>query len=242
MANVLVNAFHTYSKHLELIAFSAVSLILAFVVPLLSPFPTYLDIGSTFIRTASVFTNLTPFSIVVIIASTLFSLLFLSFAIVVINLTVKYRKTGAKLGRDVIGGLERYTGNVFLVLFLFTSILMLVNIVSYNTSFSGLLTAIVGLILTPFLFYAPSAIVIDERRFVRAVQSSISFIRKRPSYLLIWIAITIVILSATDLIFMPLGAVISGYVLLFVDSIFVLPFILVLQSEMYINRFDMLKG
>ena len=48
--------------------------------------------------------------------------------------------------------------------------------------------------------------------------------------------------SATDLIFMPLGAVISGYVLLFVDSIFVLPFILVLQSEMYINRFDMLKG
>ncbi len=242
MANVLINAAHTYSKHIELILFSSLSLIIAFVIPLLSSFPTYLDVGSTFLRTASVYTNLNIFNIIVIISSTLFSLLFLSFAIVMINIIIKYRKTRVRIGTEVISALEKYTGNVFLVLFLFTTILMFVNIISYNSNVSALLTAITGLALTPFFFYAPSSIVIDERNFARSLKSSILFISKRFDYLLLWIAIAIILLTAADLVFMPFGPNLSGYILLVFDSVFVLPFLLILQSEMYINRFAMLKG
>ena len=242
MPNILKNAVETYFKHTELILFSALSLIIAVVIPLFSPFPTYLDLGSTFLRTASVYTNLNAFNIVIIMASTLFSLLFLSFAIVMINLIIKYRKTRVRIGTDVIAALEKYTGNVFFVLFLFTFILMFVNVISYNTNYSALLTAIVGIALTPLFFYAPSSIVIDERNFIRAIKSSILFIVKRFDYFLLWLVIAIVLLTITDLIFMPLGPVLSGYILLIFDSIFILPFLLVLQSEMYINRFAMLRG
>lgn len=242
MANVLVNAVRTYSKHKELILFSALSLIIAFLIPMLSPFPTYLSIGSTFLRTASVYSNLSMFNIVVIIASTLFSLLFLSFAIVMINLIIKYNKTKVRMTREVISGLERYTANVFFVLFLFTFILMLVNVLTYSTSFSGVLTAIAGLALTPLFFYAPSSIVIDERTFTRALRSSVSFVFKRFDYLVLWLVVSIVLLSVFDLVFMPLGPMVYGYVVLIFDSVFILPFILVLQGEMYINRFAMLRG
>ncbi len=242
MANVLMNAARTYSKHAELIFFSALSLIIAFIIPVLSPFPTYLDIGSAFLRTSSVYTNLNAFNITIIITSTLLSLLFLSFAIVMINLVIKYRKTKVRIGTEVISGLERYTANVFLILFLFTFVLVLVNVLTYNTRFSGVLTAIAGLALTPLLFYAPSSVVIDERKFVRAMKSSVLFIYKRFDYFVLWLAVTIVLLTVSDLVFMPLGPTIYGYAVLIVDSVLVLPFILILQSEMYINRFAMLRG
>lgn len=242
MANVLSNAFETYSKHLELIAFSAISLIIAFLIPAISPFPTFLDLGSEFVRTASVFANLTAIDLIIIIVSTMFSILFLSFAIVMINITIKYRKTRVKIRREVISALEKYTGNVFVILFLFTFILMAVSIASYGTKLSGLITAVVALILTPFFFYAPSSIVIDEKRLKHAIKSSISFVHKRFGYLLLWIFVAAVLLTATDLVFMPIGSLLSGYVLLVVDSVLVLPFLLILQGEMYINRYAMLRG
>ena len=244
MANVLRNAFETYSGHLELIAFSAISLVLAFLIPAISPFPTFLDLGSEFVRTASVFSNLTAVDLVIIIVSTMFSILFLSFAIVMVNITIKYRKTRVKIGSEVIRALEKYTGNVFIILFLFTFILMAVDIVSYSFvgSTAGLITAIAGLLLTPFFFYAPSSIVIDEKKVRHSLGASFSFISKRFGYLLLWLIVAIAFLTASDLLFMPLGPQLSGYVLLFVDSILILPFLLILQGEMYINRYDMLRG
>ncbi len=244
MANVLHNAFETYSRHLELIAFSAISLVIAFLIPVLSSFPTYLDLGSEFVRTASIFLNLTAVNIIIIIVSTMFSILFLSFAIVMINITIKYRKTRVKIGSEVIRALEKYTGNVFLILFLFTFILMAISAISYYAAggVAGIVTAIAALLLTPFFFYAPSSIVIDEKKVKHAISSSLSFTSKRFGYLLLWLAVGIVLLTVSDLLFIPLGSQLSGYVTLIVDSVLILPFLLILQGEMYINRYDMLKG
>ncbi len=244
MANVLYNAFETYSKHFKLVVFSAISLIIALLIPLVSPLPTYLDLGSTFIRTASIFTNLTVVDIAIIIASTMFSILFLSFAIVMINITIKYRKTRVKVTREIISALEKYTAKVFTILFLFTFILIAVNILSYHLSpkFSGIVTAIAGLLITPLFFYAPSAVVIDEKKLRHAVKTSVSLFFKRFGYPVMWVIISIALLTATDIIFMPFGVSISGYMLLVIDSMLILPFLITLQGEMYINKYAMLRN
>ena len=91
MVNVLSYSFDFYAKHLRLIMLFSISFLIAFVIPGLAPLPTYNDAGAIFIRTASIFVNLNAISASIIVASVFFSLLFLSFAIVAINILVKYR-------------------------------------------------------------------------------------------------------------------------------------------------------
>lgn len=242
MTNVLKYAADTYVKHLKLILFFSLSFIIAFLIPIFASFPTYNDIGAIFLRTASIYLNLNVFGVAVMAVSVLFSLIFLSFAIVAINVIVKHSRIQVRITKEVLDGLESYTGRVFIVLLLFTVILVAVNALTYGTRASGIVTAATGLVLTPFIIYAPASIVIDDRKIARAMRASLSFFFKRFDYFLLWVAIAIVLLTLVDFVFVAAsGTQVSRYAVLVIDSIFVLPFLVLLQSEMYMKRFAMLK-
>ncbi|MGC8537381.1 MAG: hypothetical protein ACP5MZ_00125 [Candidatus Micrarchaeia archaeon] len=242
MVNVLSYSFDFYAKHLRLILLFSISFLIAFAIPGLAPLPTYNDAGAIFIRTASIFVNLNIISASVIVASVFFSLLFLSFAIVAINILVKYGRIHTKIRKEIMDGLERYTGGAFAVLITYAIILYLVNIATFSTGHSGLFTYAVALILAPFFFYAPSSIVIDEKPIGRAMASSIKFVIKRFDYFLLWLAIAIVLITLFDFIFIAItGTLLSRYIMVIFNSLFILPFLVVLQSEMYMKRFALLK-
>lgn len=242
MINILKYALNTYVANMLLISLFSIAFIIAFLIPSFAAFPTYNDAGAIFLRSASVFLNLDLPSTAIIVVATLFSLLFLSFAIVAINVVVKHSRTHTKIKKEVINGLERYTAKVFLVLFVATLIIMLVNVLTFATKYSGIYTAIVGLIITPFMFYAPSSIVIDENRITRAVRASLRFFFRQFGYFLAWLVIAIVLLTVSDGIFIAItGTLLSRYYMLIFSSIFILPFLVLLQGELYMSRFKLLK-
>lgn len=78
---------------------------------------------------------------------------------------------------------------------------------------------------------------------MRAISADIRFFFRRFDYVLLCFAIAIVITRTFDQLFMTLlGSPLAGYALLVFNSLFILPFMLVLQSERYIKRFAMLTG
>ncbi len=242
MWNVLNHTLKTYFANISFVLLSSVSFIIAFLIPVFASFPTYNDVGAVLLRTASIYTNLNPFTTAIILLSTLFSLLFLSFAIVVINIVVKHSRTQTKIKAAVIMGIEKYTSKVFIILLLTTVIIVLTNVLSFNTGYSGLITAIVTLIITPFIFYAPASIVIDESRVVRSIQASLKFFSKRFDYFLIWLVIAIVLITFFDFLFIhAAGTNLSRYAMLIFSSLFILPFLVLLQGELYMSRFKLLK-
>ncbi|MCL4371973.1 hypothetical protein M1373_01500 [Candidatus Marsarchaeota archaeon] len=242
MLEVLGDSAGIYKKHIKLIWFFSISFLIAVLIPLLAPFPTYNDLGSILLRTGSIYLNLNLFDAAVIIAATIFSLIFLSFAIVAINTIVKHSRTVTRIKGEVIRSLEKNTSNVFIVLLAFTAIPVFINFITYYTGYSGIITAIVVIILIPFLFYAPTSIVIDENRPVRAIQASLHFMRKKFAYFVLWLLAAFIILSVVDLVPIAFGgASAAAYAALIIDSFFALPFLVVLQSETYIRRFAMLK-
>jgi hypothetical protein len=242
MTNVLTYAAETYFGRLGLLLMFSLSFVIALLIPIFASLPAYNDIGAVFVRTSSIFVNLNVVSSAVIIASTLFSLLFLSFAIVAINVIVKHSRTHVKVSKEVINGIEKYTGRVFLVLLLFTAIIMAANLAAYGLAASGISGAVVGLLFTPFFFYAPSSIVIDDRGMWQAMRASVSYFAKRFDYFLLWLVIAIIAITLFDLIFITVsGTVISRYAMLVFDSLFIAPFLVVLQSQMYMKRFALLK-
>ncbi len=242
MTNVLAYAFETYTGKLGLLLLFSISFVIALLIPIFATLPTFTAIGGIFVRSASIFVNLGAIGAAVIIASTLFSLLFLSFAIVSINVIVKHSRTHLRVRHEVMDGLEKYTGRVFIVLLFYTAIVMAANILSYGTGASGAVTAVVGLLFTPLFFYAAPSIVIDESGIWHSMKASAMFFFKRFDYFLLWLAISIVVISVFDVVFITAsGTLVSRYAMLVFDSLFILPFLVVLQSQMYMKRFALLK-
>ncbi len=242
MANIIEVSLKTYKKNIKLILLFSIAFVIALLIPVFAPFPTYNDLGSIFIRTGSIYLNLNFIDTIIIIASTMFSLLFLSFAIVAMNVIVKHAHTATRIRKEVIDGLEKYTANVFIVLLFFTALLVLVSFLTYYTGYSGIATIIAAIVLIPFLFYAPTSIVIDDTRIMRAIGHSLSFMKNHFKYFILWVLVSFVLLSLVDLIpIIGSGSYASMYASLVIDSFIVLPFLIVLQSESYIRRFKILS-
>ncbi|MGC8495990.1 MAG: hypothetical protein ACP5MX_02170 [Candidatus Micrarchaeia archaeon] len=242
MANVVQYSYSTYIENIKLMLLFSLSFIIAFLIPLFASFPTFNDAGAIFIRTASIFVNMNSISASIIIISLFFSLLFLSFAIVAINVVVKHSRVNTRITREVMQGLEKYTSKVFMVLLLLSFVIIVVDVLSFGSGYSGIITSIAVLLLTPFIFYAPASIVIDDSRVWRAFKASFMFFFKRFDYFILWLVISIVLVTLFDFIFISiLGTVWSRYAMLIFNAIFIMPFLLVLQSEMYMKRFRMLK-
>ena len=242
MWNILRYTLKTYFANIYLILLSSISFIIAFLIPIFASFPTYNDAGAVLLRTASIYLNLNPFTTAIIVIAILFSLLFLSFAIVAINIVVKHSRTQTKIRTAVINGLEKYTTNVFVILLLATVVIVLADILSFNTGYSGLIAAVFALAITPFVFYAPASIVIDDHGVLRSMAASFKFFTKRFDYFLVWLVIAVVVITLFDFVFIAAGGTaLSRYVMLIFSSIFILPFLVLLQGELYISRFKLLR-
>ncbi len=242
MSNILLYSAGTYTKNIKLILLFSLAFVLAFVIPIFAAFPTYNDMGGILLRTSSVFLNLNLLNTIVIVLAVFFSLLFLSFAIVAINVICKHSRTHTRIKQEVLEGLETYTSKVFMVLILETLILLLMSILLYGTGYSAIVTAVVGLVISPLFFYAPASIVIDDNRVINAMRASTKFFARKSGYFALWVVVAVVLLSGFDFLFISIGGtLVSRYVMLVFSSLFIMPFLVVLQSESYMNRFKMLK-
>ncbi len=242
MTSLLEDSLETYLSNINLILLFSIPFIIAFLIPLLAPLPTYVSSGGIFLRSASVFLNFSAFGMAVVVISVFISLLFLSFAFVAISLIVKAKRTFTKHPASVIREIEKYTGRVFIVLLFYAFVLAAVNIFGYYWGLQSSVTPLVGFFLFMAIFYAPTAIVIDNKQIGAALKRSVAMVIKEPLYFMTWLVTLTVVVSVLDYVFVALtGTLLSSYILLVVNSLFVLPYFIIYQAEAYMRRFSILK-
>ncbi len=242
MGSVLSDSFETYRSNLKLVLFFSIPFVIAFLIPLLAPLPIYVSLGAIFLRTASIFSNLGFVSLAIIIAAIFFSLLFLSFAFVAISLIVKSKRTHMRISRRVLGDIERYIVRVFAVLLLYTILIVIANVLGYYIGHEGLITGIVGFFGFFFIFYAPSAIVVDDKRVGRALKDGLRLTVREPQYFVLWLLLITLLVSAADALIISIFSVLwSRYIVLVLNSLVILPYFIILQAEAYMKRFPILK-
>ena len=243
MAGVLQESYEVYREKLSLALIFSIPFIIAFAIPLLAPLPTYITAGAIFLRSASVFVNgnISLLGLVVITISTIFSLLFLSFAFVLISLLVKSKRTHSKVGLRAFKNIETYIGRVFAIFLLYTIAIVFANIIGYFIGISALLTGIVGFFLFALLFYAPSAVVVDDKRLLRAVRDSARLVVHEPQYFLMWLVLITVLISVVDAVCIFIFSNWAVYVVLVLNSLFIVPYFVIFQAEAYMDRFRLLR-
>ncbi|MGC8675942.1 MAG: hypothetical protein ACP5T3_00285 [Candidatus Micrarchaeia archaeon] len=242
MSNVLADAAATYSRNIRLVLLFSIPFLISFLIPVVAPLPAYVSGGAIFLRTSGLFVNTNPISLAIIVLALFFSLLFLSFAFVAISLIVKAEKTHTAITKSVLHNLEKYTGKVFLVLLFYVFVIMLADIAGYFVNASGIVTAVVGFFAFMAIFYAPTAIVIDNKRIGVALKDSARLSFNRPQYFLLWLVLIIATVSLLDfLLIHSVGGVYSAYALLVINSLFVVPYFVIYQAHAYMRRFQILR-
>jgi len=240
---VIGYSIEAFRKNAKLVLFFSVPFLLAFAIPLLSPMPTYISLGATFLRTGSMFVDLTYFDVGLIFVSSLASIFLISFATVSINLVIKSQRTMTNISTEVMEGIEKYTMTIFLLYTLSLVLSLVVLLVSYEYQAEGLTTPLFSFLVSLVLFYVPAAIVIDELRLTEAMRMSLYMIRNKFVLFLLWLILGFLILTVLDIFFVFLASYVtwSRYVMLVLNSLIVMPFLVILQTQMYLTKYTILK-
>ena len=243
MVDVLRYTVESYLKNIKMVSFFSLPFLLAFLIPLLASTPTYVALGATFLRTGSMYVDLTGVDVAVIVLSFLVSLFLVSFAIVAINLLIKSQRTFTNIRTEIMEGIEKYTLSVFWLYLTAWVICFIANLFGYEYGVNEWLTPLTSLIVALPLFYAPTAIVIDEQRPYIAMKSSLSMIRKQFVYFALIVVLGMAALSLADGVFILLRGIVpyARYLVLVVNALLILPFLIMLQVQVYLTKYTILK-
>src|SRR5208283_1870903 len=113
------------------------------------------------------------------------------------------------------------------IFLLYTIAIVFANILGYFIGISTLLTGLVGFFLFALLFYAPSAVVVDDKRPSRAIKDSARLVVHEPQYFIMWLVLITVTISVLDAVCIFVFQGWAVYVVLILNSLFVLPYFVI---------------
>jgi len=238
--NILSYSFKAYRENIKLISFFSLPALIALLIPLLVNTPAFAALGGSFIRTGSI-PDMTAAELGIVIVALLASLYLISFAIVNINLVIKSQRSGTSIKNEVIKGITGYTLNVFLLFLLGTIALLIIQLLTFELGAQAWLAPLLSLLAWLPLVYAPAALVIDDMRPWRAAEKSFKMVFSKFPYFLLWLAISFVLLTLLDVIFLnALPHKLGSLAVLILNSLVLMPFLIVLQTQIYLSKYTIL--
>ncbi len=237
---VFEHAIKTYMKNTAMLSVFSVSFLLGLLILILVSDNTFTAIGGVFLRFLSIPQIGIP-GYAIIGLAVLLSTYLVSFGIVAVNLTVKRERVQINLTSEILGNIARNTLVIFLIsLFLFM-VQYAVQIFLMEMQAPYPLAGLLSILIYLPVFYVGPAIVIDEMKPVHAIMASIDHIKRYPLRVVKWLVLGLVLMLATSIISY---VIIPGYfqlITLLVNSLFIMPFLLVYQAHNYIEKYGILK-
>ncbi len=235
------NAWEFYRKRMNIILVFSIPFILSILLLFLVSAPTYISLGGVFIRTGSL-PELNLFSIVFTIVAYVLSLFIIADVLTNLNLVIKTRRTLSKLKTEVINALGTYAMRIFYVYSITLLILFALQLLLYELPFQSIIYPLLVLGLSVFLFFVPPAVVIDNHSTPTAILQSISMALRKPHHILGWTILAFVLLSVLKIIAdFILPHPFSAYLVLIVNFLFLLPYLIILQTQLYMEKYPLAR-
>ncbi len=241
MKRVFEHAWKFYQNKFAIVVLFSIPLFVAFLVSWLVPAPSYLAAGSVLIRTGSL-PEMDLFSISITVISYILSILIVAYTLTNLNLLIKEKRTQVKTKTENIKSIAKYTLKIFILLVLLKVITLFLQLFTYGLDFQNILYPLLMGIFSIMFFFVPPAVVIDEKDTFNSLLTSIKFIIKKPVLVFLWIVFGIIAISITELIlFFLFGSVFGGYLTMLVNCLFILPFLIILNIHMYMERYPLAR-
>ena len=219
----------------------SVPFVLAFLMPVLVPAPTYLALGGVFLRTGS----LPDFGIVEIIITAVayaLAVFVISDTIVNINIIVRSKRTLTSIKHEVLTAMGTYGMRIFYIYTMVLLLMFIAQLATYDNPLQPWLYPLFMLVLSWLVFFVPPAVVIDNSDTPTAIRRSVAMVLRNPHYVLLWTVLSLLALSVVKVFGdFAFASPFSGYFVLLVNSLIVLPFMTVLQTQMYMEKYPLAR-
>ncbi len=241
LSRVFKYATDFYLKRLKLIIIFSIPFILASLLMFIVAAPTYMALGSVFLRTGSI-PELSILDLVLAGIAYVLAVFIISDTIVNVNIVVRSKRTLTSIKTEVIKALEKYATRIFYIYTLMLLLLFVVQLLLYENPLQPWLYPLFAFILSFLLFFVPPAVVIDNSDTPTAIRRSVQMAIKNPSAIFIWTLVGLVSLSVVELIaHLVFPSPFSGYFILLVNSLVVLPYLILLQTQMYMEKYPLAR-
>jgi hypothetical protein len=131
---------------------------------------------------------------------------------------------------------------VFFVLTIMLLLLFFAQLLTYDMKIQPLIYPLFAFIVSYLLFFVPPAIVIDHSTPSEAIARSVSLGLRQPILIIAWLVVAafLLILSKMigDLLF---AGIFSQYFVLLLNSLIFLPFLIILQTQLYMEKYPLAR-
>jgi hypothetical protein len=228
-------------KRLGMIIIFSIPFILAFLIPSLVPAPTYLALGGVFLRTGSI-PELSLTDLIITAIAYAIAVFVIADTIVNINIVVRSKRTLTAIKQEVIGAMGTYAMRIFYIYTLFLLLMLIVQLVTYDNPLQSWIYPLLSFVLSSLLFFVPPAVVIDNSDTPTSIRRSVGMAVRNPHFVLLWVFASLLLLSLVTLIADTIfTSPFSGYFVLLINSLVLLPFLTVLQTQMYMEKYPLAR-
>ncbi|MDD5340800.1 MAG: hypothetical protein PHV13_06205 [Candidatus ainarchaeum sp.] len=230
-----------YLRRLGLIVLFSIPFVFAFLIPVLVAAPTYLALGGVFLRTGSM-PELSLADLIITALGYAIAVFLIADTIVNVNIIVRSKRTLTEVTQDILGAMGTHAMRIFYIYTLMLLVMFIIQLLLYDNPLQSWLYPLFLLVLSYLLFFVPPAVVIDHSDTPTAIRRSAQMALQKPRFFIMWTLMAFFSLSllkvVADFLF---SGVFAGYFVLLVDSLIILPFLIVLQTQMYMEKYPLAR-
>jgi hypothetical protein len=241
MGRVLNHAWRFYRERMKLLMVFAIPFIFAALIPIFVPSPTYLALGGVFIRGGSIPTMTTMDWVLTGIAY-LAAIFIIADTVVNITLIIKSKRTLTSISSEVVHALGKYATKVFVVSIIASLVLYALFLALYDMPLQSIFYPLLSLIITVLFFlFSPQAIVIDDLDPLESLRAAYNVTTRKPLYTAMWLVLSFIFTFLSALIGYIFPSFLTQFVILILNSVIVLPFLLVLAAQIYMEKYPLAR-
>jgi len=230
-----------YLKKVAMLAFFAIPFVIAVIIALLVSNQTYLASGAPFLRTESL-SELSITDIIVAVAAYVIIMFIISSTIVNINIIVRSRRTLTDTTTEMINAMKSHAIRIFYISTLAVLIMFIIQLVTYDLPFRTWIYPILMLVFFFFISFSFPAVVIDNASTGSALEYSVRFALSKPLMVIAWMLTGVILLLVVMIIaYLLFPSPYWQYLVMLLNSIIILPFLLVLQTQMYMEKYPLAR-
>jgi len=234
-------ALDFYLKRVALVALFSIPFVVAVIIAHLISAETYLAAGSLFLATGRI-PELSILDTVFTVIAYAVIMFIISGTIVNINILVRSRRTMTDTTTEMLLSMKTYAMRIFYILTISLLVMSVIQLITYDNPLRTWLYPISMLIFFFFTSFSIPAVVIDNADTATALEHSARFAIHKPFMIIKWMLTLVVLLGITMLFsYYTLSSPFWEYLVLLLNSLVFLPFMLILQTQIYMEKYPLAR-
>ncbi len=234
-------ALDFYLNRVAMVALFSIPFVVAVLIANLVAAPTYIAAGALFLRTGSI-PELSIIDMAFTIIAYAVIMFIVSDTVVNINILVRSGRTMNVTTTEMLHSMKTHAMRIFYILTLAVLIMFLLQLLLYDNPLRTWIYPIATLVLWFFISFSMPAVVIDNASTANALEYSIRFAIQKPMMVVKWMLTLFVLLFVTMLLsYFILSSPFWQYLVLLLNSLVFLPFLLILQTQIYMEKYPLAR-